>query len=404
MIKLIIKAFIKNYESINDKKVREAYGILAGVLGIICNLLLFVVKLVIGLLIHSIAVISDSFNNLSDLGSSIITVIGVKMSNRPADPEHPFGHGRIEYISSLIVSFIIITVGLQLLKGSFEKILTPEEVIFSPLLLTILALSVLIKVWMFSYNKYISKKINSGLHNATAFDSLNDAVATGAVIGTTILGHYLPFAIDGFVGLAISLLILYTGYKIAKDTVNLLLGASPNPELVQEINSLVLRGKYIIGTHDLKVHDYGPGRIIASIHAEVLDTVNIVEAHGIIDNLERQISEELGINMIIHIDPLSTDTEETTRINGLLTALVHQINDQYRLDHVRMTKGWDCTNVICSLLVPTELDQDEQKKVRQIILQKTAETNHRLNLVIDSITPVHPDSETPAVLRLVDFK
>lgn len=304
MIKIIIRTFIKNHNDISNKQVRESYGILSGILGIMCNLFLFIIKLTIGFYINSIAVISDAFNNLSDLGSSLITIISAKMSNRPADNEHPYGHGRIEYISSLILAFIIFSVGMQLFKTSFSKILSPEKVLYNPLVIIILIISVLVKLWMFSYNNYISKIINSSINKATAYDSLSDAVATSALIVTTFIGKWTELPIDGVAGLIISLLILYTGFSIAKDTVNLLLGSSPDPELVNEINTMILEGKYIIGTHDLNVHDYGPGRIIASIHAEVPDDISIVDIHDVIDDLEKKILDELGVNLVIHMDPI----------------------------------------------------------------------------------------------------
>lgn len=388
MIQLIIRTFIKDYKNVSNRHIREMYGVLGGILGIICNLLLFMLKLSIGLFINSIAVVSDAFNNLSDLGSSLIAIIGIKMSNRPPDHEHPFGHGRIEYIASLMVAFIIFSVGLQLLSSSFSKVLAPEPVTFNPLLLLILVLSVLVKVWMFSYNNFISKTIHSGINKATAYDSLNDAIATSAVIATTIVGHFISFPIDGIVGLAISLLILYTGYTIAKDTVNLLLGSSPKPELVQAINSLVLEGQSIVGTHDLKVHDYGPGRIIASIHAEFLDTVNIVEAHGIVDDLERRISDELGINMVVHIDPLSTDTEENNRIKAIITTGVQEVNDQFRVHNIRMTKGLNCMNVIFEVSIPSALRISDYKEVREIISDTIVKNNNRLNIIVNSIQVV----------------
>lgn len=310
MIKIIIKNFIKDYKDVSNKQVRESYGVLGGVLGIICNLFLFTIKLAIGLYMNSIAVISDAFNNLSDLGSSLIAIIGAKMSNRPPDNEHPYGHGRIEYISSLIVSFIIFSVGLQLLRSSFSKIITPETVMFNPMLILILLFSVLVKIWMFSYNNYINKTVNSSISKATAYDSLNDALATSALIITTIIGHFLHFSLDGIAGLVISILILYTGFSIAKDTVNLLLGSSPDPELVNKINSIILEGRHIIGTHDLNVHDYGPGRIIASIHAEVPDNINIVDIHSVIDDLEKRVFHELNVNLVIHMDPISPDSKK----------------------------------------------------------------------------------------------
>ncbi|HVJ49675.1 cation diffusion facilitator family transporter [Desulfitobacterium sp.] len=393
MIKFIIRSFIQDYEAIHNKQVREAYGVLGGVLGVICNLLLFIIKLTIGSLIHSIAVISDAFNNLSDLGSSLISIISAKMSNLPPDPEHPFGHGRIEYIASLIVSFIIFSVGFQLLKSSFSKILAPEKVIFSPILMLILFLSVLVKVWMFFYNKYIGETINSSINKATAYDSLNDVIATSAVIATTILEHFIPFSIDGIVGLAISFLILYTGFKIAKGTVNLLMGLSPNPELVHTINSKVREGQYIVGTHDLKIHDYGPGRIIASIHAEVLDTINIVEAHAIIDDLEKRISDELGINIVIHIDPISTDIEKNEQIKVFITNRVYEINEQFSVKNLRTTKGLNCTNTIFDLFVPSSIKKTDYKEICKLVSERIVQNSPQLNIIIDTVNPIISEAE-----------
>ena len=304
MIKLIIKKFIKDSEKVNDKKVRESYGVLSGTLGIICNVFLFVVKLVLGLFINSIAVISDAFNNLSDMGTSVITIFGAKLSSRPPDEEHPHGHGRYEYIASLVVSFIIFAVGFRLLSTSFSKILNPQKVLFNAVSVLILLISVLVKVWMFSYNRYIGKVINSSVNRAAALDSLNDVYATGGIILGMVIGSFTAFPVDGIMGLVISVLIMYTGFKAAKDSVNLLLGALPDPEIIQRINELVLSGENIKGIHDLKIHDYGPGRITASIHAEVADNVNIVDIHSEIDKIEAKVKEELGIDMVIHMDPV----------------------------------------------------------------------------------------------------
>ncbi|WP_041219837.1 cation diffusion facilitator family transporter [Desulfitobacterium dichloroeliminans] len=385
MIRFIIRRSIPRYENTTDKQVRESYGVLAGVLGIVCNLILFTLKLIIGLLMNSIAVISDAFNNLSDCGSSIISIIAAKMSNQPPDLEHPFGHGRIEYISSLIVSFIIIMVGFELLKSSFSKILHPEVVIFSSFSLIILVLSVVLKLWMVSYNRYIGRVINSSIINATATDSLNDAIATSAVILSTLIGHYLHIAIDGYVGLLISFFILYTGYTIAKDTVNILLGASPNTELANQISGMVNKGMHIIGTHDLKVHDYGPGRTIASIHAEILDTVNIVESHAIIDDLEKRISEELNINIVIHIDPLTTDELKIHSMKHLVKDSVKEVNEVFVAHHIRMTKSYRSMNVIFELTVPsTQLP--ESANIREQITKRLKDKDPQLNVIINSIT------------------
>jgi len=304
LIRTIIKKFIKNHRNTTNIHVREAYGVLSGVLGIACNLILFILKLAVGLFIDSIAVISDAFNNLSDLGSSLVAIFGAKLSSQPPDKEHPYGHGRLEYIASLVVAFIIFGVGLQILRSSVEKIISPKAVLFSPLSLCLLFGSILIKLWMYSYNRYIGRAINSGVNRAVARDSLNDAFATGAVIAGTVLGRYVDFPVDGLLGLIISLIVVYTGFGIAKDSVNLLLGTPPDPQLVESICSLVLKGKNIKGVHDLIVHDYGPGRVIASIHAEVSNALDIMNIHFEIDEIEKRIEDQLGINIVIHMDPV----------------------------------------------------------------------------------------------------
>lgn len=385
MIKLLSKIFIANYLETQDKNVREKYGVLAGILGIICNLFLFALKLILGLFMNSIAVISDAFNNLTDCGSSIIAVIAAKMSNRPPDLDHPYGHGRIEYISSLIVAIIIILVGFELLKNSFGKILHPEEIVFNSLSIVLLLFAVALKLWMFSYNRYIGNLIDSGVQKATAFDSLSDAIATGAVIISTLVGYYFNLKIDGYVGLLISLFILYAGYSVAKETVSVLLGSSPNEELAERIVELVNEGEYIVGTHDLKVHDYGPGRTIASIHAEILDTVDFVEGHLIIDNLEKRISEELNINIVIHLDPICTDQEKNAAMEKLVQDTVAEVNNHFSAHNIRMTKGYDCNNVIFQITVPPAL-LDEGEKHRIEIIKRLKDKDPQLNVIIDNIT------------------
>ncbi|MDR7870865.1 MAG: cation diffusion facilitator family transporter [Tissierellaceae bacterium] len=303
MIKLIIRKFIKNYGDIDNVIVRENYAVLSGILGIINNFILFLVKLTIGLVINSIAVISDAFNNLSDMGTSIVTIFGAKLSNMPPDKEHPYGHGRFEYIASLVVSFIIFAVGLQLLRTSFDKVRYPEQVAFNWISIIILIASISIKLWMFSYNKYIGKLIDSSINRAIAYDSLNDVLATSAVVVGTIVGNFVSLPIDGILGLVISIVIIYSAFTIAKDSVHLILGPAPDPQTIENINSIVLGGEGIKGTHDLIVHDYGPGRISASIHAEVSDDLSIVEIHNEIDRIEKEIKKKLGISIVIHMDP-----------------------------------------------------------------------------------------------------
>ncbi|MGA8941186.1 MAG: cation diffusion facilitator family transporter [Thermoactinomyces sp.] len=303
MIKFLIKKFVKDYQQVNDKHVRKSYGILSGVIGIICNLFLFAIKIVTGFMMNSIAVISDAFNNLTDSGSSVITILGASLSNRPPDKEHPYGHGRYEYIASLAVSFIIFAVGLELLSSSFKKIINPEPVHLSPISVSILIVSVLIKLWMYSYNRYIGKMINSSMNMATAKDSLNDVIATAGVLTGTVIGLYVDFPIDGVLGLLIALLIVYTGFVTARDSVNLLLGPSPDPEILDEIKALISECNTIKSFHDLKIHDYGPGKKIASLHAVVPPDLSIPDAHKAIHDMEQKIKKELGIELVIHMDP-----------------------------------------------------------------------------------------------------
>lgn len=379
MTKFLIKKFIVDYENITDKTVREKYCVLAGIMGICNNFLLFVLKLVIGGLLNSIAIISDAFNNLSDMGSSLVSIIGAKMSNMKPDKEHPFGHGRIEYLSSLLVAVIIFMVGFTLLKTSFSKIFTPEKLNFNPILILILILSVLVKVWMFSYNRYMGKKINSTVLNATASDSLNDVYATGVVILSTILSLFTNFPLDAVLGVGVSILILFAGFNIAKDTVDLLLGKAPDKELIKSIETILLNNKRIVGVHDLIVHDYGPGRIIASVHAEVRDDENVVEIHEIIDALENRIQTELGIIMIIHMDPISVDCERTNSYKSKVVEIVKEIDETLSIHDFRITDGTSNINLIFDMVVPFEYDDKQtaglEKKVKDIIKSKDDKVN-----------------------------
>lgn len=379
MTKYLIRKFISDYQNTSDKKVREKYCILSGIMGICNNFILFVIKLVIGKLLNSIAIVSDAFNNLSDMGSSLVSIIGAKMSNMRPDKEHPFGHGRIEYLSSLLVAVIIFMVGFTLLKTSFLKIFTPEKLNFNPLLILILILSVLVKVWMFFYNRYMGKKINSSVLNAAAFDSLNDVYATGAVILSTFLSLFTTFPIDAILGVGVSILILFAGFNVAKDTVDLLLGKSPDKELIASIEKIMLKNKRIVGVHDLIVHDYGPGRIISSVHAEVRDDENIVEIHEIIDALENEIQTQLGIIMIIHIDPISINCERTNSYKEKVIEIVNEIDEKISIHDFRITDGTSNINLIFDMVVPYDYDdkatQSLVQKVKNIIKSKDDKVN-----------------------------
>lgn len=304
MIKFLIKRFIKNYDQTNDTAVRKAYGTFGGVLGILCNLLLFAVKFGVGYAIHSIAVISDAFNNLSDTASSVVGIFGARLSGKIADKEHPFGHGRAEYISSLIVSFLIILVGFELLRDAAEKILHPEKVLLSGGMLILLLFSVAIKLWMYSYNRYMGRLIHAPILIAASKDSLSDVIATSAVILSTIVGQFTAFPVDGIVGIVVSVLVMYTGYGVAKDTIDKLMGHSAGEDLVKDITDRILAGDNVLGMHDLMIHDYGPGHIIASAHAEVPDYLSLTEVHTVIDRIEHNILQELGVDIVIHMDPV----------------------------------------------------------------------------------------------------
>lgn len=383
MIKLLISKFVKNYDDTADKKVRESYSILGGVLGLICNAMLFSIKLFIGFLMKSIAIMSDAFNNLSDMGSSLVAIFGTKLSNKKPDKEHPFGHGRIEYISSMAVSVIIMMVGFELLKTSFEKIKYPEIVIINPVLIGILVLSVLIKVWMFSYNRYIGNKINSTVMKAAAQDSLNDVFATGAVIISTVVGKFLPmFPVDGIVGFIVSVIVIYTGFGIMKDTVDLLIGKAPDEEIVKKLEDTISSADGIIGMHDLVLHDYGPGRVMASVHAEVPDDADIVRVHETIDKVEQDILNDMNIVMVIHMDPISVNCARTNDFKKMASEIIKEYDSRFTLHDFRITDGENNINIIFDMVVPCDLDQREIDNAVKEVSDKIHDKNDKCRCVI----------------------
>ncbi len=385
MIDLIIRRWIKDYQNTNDRKVRESYIVLSGIVGILCNLLLFGVKLTAGLVSNSIAVISDAFNNLTDMGSSLVSILGAKLSSSPPDQEHPFGHGRIEYIASLVIAFIIFGVGFELLRNSYHQLRNPEKVIFSHVTLAILVASVLVKLWMFSYNLYLSKKIKSSINKGTAYDSLNDSIATGVVILSMILGRLWDFPIDGLAGMAVSLFIIYAGFDIARDTVNLLLGSAPDPEVAARINEIVKNGRHVIGTHELEIHDYGPNRVLASIHAEVPDHVNIVEVHSSIDTLENQINQELGIEIVVHMDPISTDNHKIDTAWAQVSVCLNDMERDVRLENFRIAQGENKVIVIFDLEILGPIPESEYLHLTRQVRQRIEAGGLNYEVVIDKV-------------------
>lgn len=367
MFKFLLKIFVKDYENTSDSTVRQRYGMLSGILGIVCNLFLFALKLTIGLILHSVAVISDAFNNLSDMGSTVISIAGIRLSSKKPDRDHPFGHGRFEYISALIVAFIIMLVGVELFKTSAAKIGLSNALTSSINWLSIgfLSFSIPIKLFMYGYNRYFGKKIDSSVLCATATDSLNDCIATGAVILSTIIDglHLLPFAVDGIVGALVSLMILYAGFSVARDTIGLLLGKAPDSQLVADISQAIKSSPEILDIHDLIVHDYGPGRLFASVHAEVPDSADMVAAHEAIDAVEKQILHRFGCEITIHLDPVSLHNEKLEAAKECIRNAISSLGHTWHFHDVRMTDGIENINIIFDIVVPYETPAAETEKV-----------------------------------------
>ncbi|MBQ8780826.1 MAG: cation transporter [Oscillospiraceae bacterium] len=382
MIKYLIKTFVKDYEKTENKKVRESYCVFGGIAGAVCNLILFGIKLFIGIAMNSIAIMSDAFNNLSDMGSCFVAVIGAKLAGKKPDREHPFGHGRIEYISALIVSFIIVLVGFELLKSSFEKIIHPEEMIFSMPMMIILAASLLVKFWMYCTYNYIGKTINSSVMIASAKDSINDVISTGAVIIATAAGYFLPFKIDGIVGLAVAVFIMISGFNLAKDTIDLLLGKPPSEELIKSIGGEVMKHKEIVGMHDLIIHDYGPGRVFASVHAEIPDDADIINAHEIIDRIEQEVFEKMGVMLVIHMDPITVNNEFVDNLKKLVTDIVSEISPGSSIHDFRITDGEDRINVIFDIVIENVYDDEKREKIVEELKQRVRDEDDRLRLVV----------------------
>ena len=363
MITLLARLFLKP-DGKSEADLRKAYGVLCGAAGIGLNILLFLGKFFAGTLAGSIAITADAFNNLSDAGSSFVTMLGFQLAGQKPDSDHPFGHGRIEYLSGLGVSLLILLMGFELAKSSVGKILHPEPVEFDLLVLAILVVSIAVKLYMFFYNHRLGKKLNSSAMLATATDSLSDSVATTAVLIATLVGHFSGLMIDGWAGILVALFILWSGFNAAKDTIDPLLGTPPTHEFVEEIKTLVMAHPAIIGIHDLIVHDYGPGRVMISLHAEVSAAGNVLDIHDEIDNVEKELQEKLGCHAVIHMDPIVIDDGVTADTRKRIQALVHCIDDQISIHDFRMVVGPTHTNVIFDAVVPFgfRLTDDEVAK------------------------------------------
>lgn len=361
MINFLAKLFIKDHENVEDVNVRGAYGVLCGAVGIVLNIILFGIKLFAGIISGSVAIVADAFNNLSDAGSSVITMIGFKMAGQKPDPEHPFGHGRIEYITGLIVSFLIILMGFELGKSGIEKIINPEALEFNKITVVILIISIIAKLYMYSYNKKVSEKISSQAMAATATDSFSDSIATSVVLLVMMISEYTGLMIDGWCGLVVAVFILYSGISAAKDTISPLLGSKPDREFVDKIEEFALSYPEIVGVHDLVVHDYGPGRLMISFHAEVPANGDILKLHDVIDNVEEKLRSIMSCEAVIHMDPIVTDDEKTLAMRNKVKEIVCGIGEELTMHDFRMVEGPTHTNLIFDVVVPFDFAMKDEE-------------------------------------------
>ena len=382
MTDFLVHKFVKNYEQTEDVRVRTYYGVLSSIVGIFCNVLLFAAKFLIGALMHSISVMADGFNNLSDAASSIISFVGVKMAEKPADEEHPFGHGRIEYIAALVVAFLVSEVGLSFLKSSIGKLKNPEEITFELVTFLILVLSIGVKLWLAYFNRKLGKKIDSKVMLATAADSMGDVITTSATILSILVCTFTGFNIDAIAGLVVSLIVMWAGGGIAKDTLEPLIGQAADPELAAKIKQEVESYEGIAGTHDLIVHNYGPNRSMASIHAEVPRDVDIEASHEIIDRIEREVSKKLGIFLVIHMDPVEVRDERVLAVKETLEKVVKDLDPETTFHDFRMVWGEKRINLIFDVLVPFSYDKEKQKNLEKQIARCMSEVDSRYQCVI----------------------
>ena len=372
MIKLLTKLFIKDHENVTNSAVRRAYGTMCSLYGIFLNLLLFAGKYFAGLISGSVAITADAFNNLSDAGSSIITLLGFAIAGKKPDPDHPFGHGRAEYLAGLVLSAVIILMGFELVKSSFEKILHPEPISSGLLPAIILVCSILVKFYMCLYNRSVGKKINSAAMQATATDSLSDSIATTVVLLSMGVSYFFHVNIDGYAGLLVAVFILYAGFNAAKDTVSPLLGQAPDPEFVQQVADIVTAHPEVVGIHDLVVHDYGPGRVMVSLHAEVRGDGNIFDLHDAIDTAETELKEQLGCIATIHMDPIEADNTEVSQMRAAVAETLKELDDVISIHDFRMVPGPTHTNLIFDAVVPADYKKSDEElaaSIRQHIHQ-----------------------------------
>lgn len=393
MTNLLVRLFIKDRDNVNNQAVRKAYGVMAGTVGILCNILLFLAKLILGLLTGAISVTADAVNNLSDAGSSIMTLIGFKMAGKRADREHPYGHGRIEYITGLFISTAIIIVGFELLRSSFEKIFEEQQIDFSIVSLIVLLCSVLVKLWMAFFYRKLSKKINSTALSASSMDSLSDCLATTAVIVGMVIGMLTGVCLDAYLGMLVALFIIYTGIKSISESLNPLIGEAPNTEFVSHIKNEVMSDSHVLGLHDILVHSYGEAHTVVSLHAELPADLDILTAHTIIDKIEDNIKTKFGCELTIHIDPIITDKEIISTAYDEICSIVKSIDKNLEVKNLRITEGYSCSSILFTLYVPSDnsvgLSDDKiEKLVQNNFEHREADKNKKLIMTIK-----HKDAE-----------
>lgn len=377
--RFLVKKFIKNYDDTKEEKVRNAYGLLGGIVGIFINSLLFVTKFSVGLITSSIAVTADAFNNLSDAASSIITIVGFKLASKPADAEHPFGHGRMEYVSAMIVSLMVMLVGLNFVESSIKKIFNPTTVKFQTIPFILLCFSILLKLWLSYFNKYMGNKINSSALKAASVDAMGDVFTSSCVVISFLATKFTSIPIDGYFGVIVALFIVYSGFTLIKETLNPLLGECPDPELVENITSSVLSYNYITGVHDLIIHNYGPGRCMASIHAEIPSDINIMKIHEIIDTAEREISKKFNLYLVIHMDPICIMTEEVQEAFNEIKKII-KYNPLIKSMHdFRVVGDGNKKNLIFDIVVNPE------------ILSKVTTEEDLKNSINSAVKAIHPE-------------
>lgn len=369
MTALLLKLFVRTEHNAADAAFRASCGKLAGTVGIVCNILLFAIKFFAGIITGAVSVTADAFNNLTDASSSLVTLLGFKMAERPADPDHPYGHGRMEYLSGLVVSVMILFIGVELVKTSVGKIFHPETVDFTWLAVAILLVSILVKLWLAGFCKKLGILIKSSALQATAADSRNDVISTLAVLAAGLLSRFFHWQIDGFVGLAVAVFILYSGIGIAKETIDPILGQAPDMDLVQKLKERLLQYDKVMGIHDLIIHDYGPGRQFASVHVEMDSREDPLVCHDLIDNMEREMAQEFKLHLVIHYDPIVTDDEENTAMYRLVKQEVHAIDPRLSIHDFRMVRGPEHTNLIFDLVLPFEF-KDKKKELKALIDEK----------------------------------